>query len=340
MNFNFAWIPFIVQELRRYFATITQGALADSALQPEAIGSSVQPFDADLSGLSELSGTGLVRRTANNTYATLPYINPFPCDGRLTVASANPFGYSSQFVSADYFSNTLFFTPFNGDRIALYNSSTTSWDVLRFTETSISRSSLTAGERNVDIFAFNNNGNLTLELSDWASNSARATALAYQNGILVKAGTPTRRYLGTVRSVVVSGGTYFRNRPNQRFVINYYNRVLGVLSAADTTDHIYNTSTWRSWASNDALICSTLLPTEDFLIQTTMTARTGQSLQTAIAINGVQLTSFIDSAGPTFSVVANHYCHQGIGLMVIAPQELGAANAQGTAMQIHSQIQW
>jgi hypothetical protein len=72
MAFNFGDIPLILQELRRYFASKAQGTLADSALQPGAIGSTVQGYDADLVAVAAITTTGGIKRTGANTWTTFP----------------------------------------------------------------------------------------------------------------------------------------------------------------------------------------------------------------------------------------------------------------------------
>lgn len=69
MPFNFGDIPLILQELRRYFASKAQGTLADSALQPGAIGSTVQAYHARLDSLSGITNAdGGIEKTGANTY--------------------------------------------------------------------------------------------------------------------------------------------------------------------------------------------------------------------------------------------------------------------------------
>lgn len=61
MTFNFGWIPLIQQELRRFFASAEQGALADTALQPS-------PTLRRLGGVSttDFSSTGSFALSAND----------------------------------------------------------------------------------------------------------------------------------------------------------------------------------------------------------------------------------------------------------------------------------
>lgn len=56
-QFNLGWIPLIQQELRKFFASKGQGDKADTALQPGAIGTTVQGYDADLENIAALTTT-------------------------------------------------------------------------------------------------------------------------------------------------------------------------------------------------------------------------------------------------------------------------------------------
>lgn len=73
--------------------------------------------------------------------------------------------------------------------------------------------------------------------------TARTDALAYQNGILVKSGTPTRRYVGTIMTVA---SAQTEDSVSRRLVYNYYNRIPRSVACRDTT----SSWTWASPASN------------------------------------------------------------------------------------------
>lgn len=146
------------------------------------------------------------------------------CEGRLTLSSGTPI------TTSNVSSGTLYFTPFRGSRVALYDGSR--WKLYPFSERSLTLS-ITSG-KNYDVFLYDNAGTLTLELSAaWTSDTARADALALQDGVHVKSGAATRRYLGTLRA---SAANQSSDSTDKRFVWNCYNRVQRTLAVADSTD--------------------------------------------------------------------------------------------------------
>lgn len=157
--------------------------------------------------------------------------------GRLTLTTATPVT-TSDVTGA----TTLYYTPYTGSQIALYDGSST-WTVLSFSELSLSLAGYTAS-RPYDIWAYNNSGTVALESTVWTSATARATALAYQNGVLVKSGTTTRRYLGTI--YINSSGGQTDDTYRIRSVFNNDNRVNRAVRVFDTTSNwSYATATWR-----------------------------------------------------------------------------------------------
>jgi len=164
------------------------------------------------------------------------------CDGRLTLTTGVPVTTSD--VTA---AGTLYFTPYKGSRIALYDGSAR-WQILTFTELSLALT-LTSGKP-YDVFCYNNSGIAALESLVWTNDTTRATALTTQNGVLVKTGATTRRYVGTIYS---SGANTTEDSLAKRYVWNYYNRVLRQMRAVDTTDSWnYTTATLRQANANTA----------------------------------------------------------------------------------------
>lgn len=161
-------------------------------------------------------------------------------EGRLTLASNTPVTTTDQTAKS-----TVYYTPYVGNRIALYNG--VSWDIWTFSEISIAVPSTTTTP--FDIWAYNNGGVVTLETLDWTNDTTRATALAFQDGVLVKSGTPTRRYLGTGRTTGSSGQT--ESSVAKRFLWNFYNRVpLNLRVVESDVSWTYSSTTLRS-ANND-----------------------------------------------------------------------------------------
>jgi hypothetical protein len=155
--------------------------------------------------------------------------------GRLTVSSGQP-------APAQGSSTTLYYTPYVGNNIALYNG--TSWEIKTFSEISLALS--TSANTNYDVFIFDNAGTLTLETVAWTNDTTRAVALVAQDGVLSKTGELTKRYLGSMRgSVANTVNDLFANR----LLINYYNTVQRHVSNVVTTDSwtYAVANTWRSF---------------------------------------------------------------------------------------------
>ena len=157
------------------------------------------------------------------------------CSGRLTLTSGTAVTTADVTAAA-----TLYFAPHLGKHIWLYDGA--AWAPHYFSETSLSLASISSGV-NYDIFGYNSSGTFTLELLAWTNDSTRATALTTQDGILVKTGATTRRYLGTIRG---SAAGQTEDSFAKRFVWNYYNRVRRGMRAVDGTNTWdYTTATYR-----------------------------------------------------------------------------------------------
>jgi hypothetical protein len=162
----------------------------------------------------------LVRATANNIVEILSFskstavVPPYYNDHRLTLTSAAPV------TTADVIgASTLYLTAYRGNNISLFNG--TAWVVRQFAEISIALAGLVVG-RAYDVFCYDNAGTPTLELFSWVSSLVRATALVRQDGVLVKSGDATRKYIGTI--LTTAANTTEDSQAN-RYVWNMYNRV-------------------------------------------------------------------------------------------------------------------
>ena len=161
--------------------------------------------------------------------------------GRLTLTSGTPVTTSD--VTA---ATTVYFTPYKGNRISLYYDG--DWHNYTFSELSLSLSGYTA-DTNYDIFAYNNGSSIVLESTAWSTGTTRATGLTTQDGVYVKSGAITKRYLGTIRTTSTTGQC--EDSITKRLCWNYYNRVNKRMRLEDTSSHSYGTASWR-YFDNDS----------------------------------------------------------------------------------------
>lgn len=161
-------------------------------------------------------------------------VSPVINGGRLTLVSNDPIPTADQTAKT-----TLYFLPFVGQQIALYNGS--SWVIRDIGSSGISLTvanfpSGGAASTLYDIYCYDNSGTPALEALAWTSagagTSARATALVYQDGILSKTGALTRRYLGTV---YLNGSTQLTSSQAFRGIQNWQNKVKSADWKEDTT---------------------------------------------------------------------------------------------------------
>lgn len=172
------------------------------------------------------------RRWANTSLIPLPNI----AEGRLSLVSGNP-----AYTSATTAAATLYYTPYFGNKITLYDGSR--WRVVSFSELSISVAAW-AATTNYDIFLYDNDGVLTLEGEAWTNDTTRNVAITRVDGVYVKSGNPEKKYLGTVR---VETAGQIDDSLSAKHVWNYYNRIKRFFATRDVTDSWnYTTATWRA----------------------------------------------------------------------------------------------
>lgn len=184
------------------------------------------PLPKTVSGDCTLTASGAI---------TCPNSGPNVRSGRCTLTSA------TAVTTADVTAATsLFFTPYKGNRVALYSSG--AWTSISFSEITLSLSGYTASKL-FDIYAYNNAGTLTLESLVWTDDTTRATAIALQDGVYVKSGDATRRLLCTIYTTA-TGQT--EDSAAKRHVSNVENAEYRPMRAVDSTDSwTYNTATYR-----------------------------------------------------------------------------------------------
>lgn len=110
------------------------------------------------------------------------------CHGRLTLSSGTPIPIVDVMAAA-----TLYFTPFRGNQVALFDGA--QWTLFLFTESSLSLSGLVANTL-YDIFLYDNAGVLTLEAVAWN---------APDNGVVTSISNASPRVV-TVPSHTLSAG--------------------------------------------------------------------------------------------------------------------------------------
>lgn len=233
---------------------------------------STQPTNARIIGQADSTTTMILG------FIPVQGTTQFICNGRLTLTTAVP--VTTADVTA---ATTLFFTPYAGGQIALYSG--TVWNLRTLTEISIAVPATTV--QMYDVFCFDNSGTPALELTAWTNDTTRATALTTQNGVLVKSGTTTRRYLGSCRTTSVSGQT--EDSFTKRFVWNYYNRVMRTLKVFEATDSWgYNTAAYRqarATATNQVECVIGVAEVEAMLILTAMSKNDVAADNTFVSIS-------------------------------------------------------
>ena len=214
------------------------------------------PSSANLaSAVTDETGSGSLVFGTSPTIATPTFTgsstSPFAqmASGRLTLTSGTPVLTGT--VSA---AGTVYFTPYKGNQISLYTGS--AWKLMTFSELSITLSTLSASTA-YDVFAYDNAGTVALETVAWTNATTRATALTSQDGVMVKSGATTRRYLGSFitdslkQCSVTFGSAAAGGGAAQVDLWNNNNRVMFSTAVTDTTDSWnYTTNTWR--ASNNS----------------------------------------------------------------------------------------
>jgi hypothetical protein len=165
-------------------------------------------------------------------------LDPGLAQGRLTLESGVSVSTTDQTAKT-----SLFYTPHAGNRICLYDG--TRWRAYSFAELTIALGTLT-NAKNYDVFLYDNAGTLTGEFSAaWTNDTTRADALALQDGVWVKSGAATRRWLGTFRTTAT---TTTEDSLANRLLYNAQNQVVRLARREDSTAaHAQVTGSWREW---------------------------------------------------------------------------------------------
>lgn len=202
---------------------------------------STRPTNTRFVGSSDSTTTLDMGANPARTEATLLPNNT--AEGRLTATTAVP--VTTGDVSG---ATAIFYTPYTGNHVALYTG--TNWIVDTFTEITISVTTCTASKP-FDVFLFDNATAVNAEILAWTNDTTRATALVRQDGILVKTGALTRRYIGSFYCNASGGQT--DDTAVKRWLYNYYNRVQRPMQRIESANTwTYTTATYRQANANTA----------------------------------------------------------------------------------------
>lgn len=265
--------------------------------------SSTEAADQRRIGRFYWDGSKIIKDSVRSEHAgliadLLYFTDPQICNGRLTLSTLVPAPDSEISSSAN-----VYFTPYLGNRVALYVQDY-GWRVYSFSELTLDISGI-ADAKNIDVWIYDNAGTLTLAYTEWSNDTLRATALVRQDGVLVKTGALGYRYLGTIRT---SGAGVTCDTKSKRFVWNYYNRVLRhFLARDDTNTWTYTLATWRA-ANNDTTfgigrVGCVIGVAEDLVNITVISAhQNGSSVQ---AVGGIGIDSVSANSAQLFGGIVS-----------------------------------
>lgn len=225
----------------------------------------------------DADGSPYIHNSDDLTFHT-PWVPPV--SGRLSLSSTLPV------TTADVLAATnVYFHRFMGKYVPVYDGSKWVMAEIPASPITISLSGLTAS-RPHDLFAYYNAGALAFDAPlVWTSDTARATALVYQDGVLTKNGDPTRRYMGTVRTTGVTGQT--EDSVQNGLLFNHYNRVLRAQQISSGTSHSYTTGSFRSWNNDAALRVTMMLGVQDQAVAVNLSSEQLTSSAGSLTITSV-----------------------------------------------------
>lgn len=223
-------------------------------------------------------------------------------DFRLTLTSGAPVTTSN--VAG---ATSIYCAPYKGNQIGLYTGS--AWVIRSSSEFSLALGTLTSGKP-YDVFCYDNSGTPTLEFLVWTSDTTRATALAYQDGILVKSGDATRRYLGTFYT---TSTTTTEDSETKRYLWNYYHRVKRTMRRVETTaSWTYTTNTFRQANGSSSNQVECVLGVSEDAVNVNVTSScvnsSTVSVMVGIGVDSTTINSAVSNGGITIN--ASHACAQ------------------------------
>ena len=315
-------------------ATVTLAKVANAAANDTLLGSGNSGSGASYAEIT--LGTNLsMSGTTLNVASAISTLSVGIVNGRLTLTTGVPV------TTADVTgASTVYFTPYNGNQIALYDGA--AWQLETFAQLSLVLSALTSG-KNYDVFIDYNGGTPQIVLGTaWTNDTTRAVALTTQDGVYVLTGATDHRYVGTIRTTSTtttedSGGGTTTQVGGKRFVWNYHNRVRRALRVIDTTDSwSYTTNTWRqaNGASgnkveyvlgvNEVDVEARVLSCIAVISTVGRSANAGVGVDSTSSPTGLRGAAYINNAGGGFLTMAAEYRdYPGLGYHFLAWLEKG-----------------
>jgi len=239
--------------------------------------------------------------------------------------------------------STLYYTPYLHKDLGLYDG--TRWQIVSPAQISLALSGLTAG-KNYDAFVDWNGGTPALVLGPaWTSDTARATDIVAQDGILCLTGTLTSRYIGTIRA---SAATTTEDTLTQRYVWNAYNQVPRRMFQQDGTAHTYASSTVRQWNATAANKVEFVIGLAGLTLEAVISGDMSPDPTSGFTQTGMALDSLtvMDSPSSVYGKIEvspaprillgnGGYFTPGLGYHFLAMLEAELANTSSTFNQAH-----
>lgn len=213
----------------------------------------------------------------------------------------------------------VYLTPHRSQHISLYFSS--AWVDISTAELTLALGTLTSG-KNYDVWCSTSDGTTaTLSFSAaWTSDTARADALGTQDGVRVKSGDATKRYVATIRT---TSTTTTEDSALKRFLYSPDNQETRSLQmACDGTSHNYSTATFQAANANSANCVSYVRGLDEGVVRLTgsyfATAGATVTASTGIGIDSSTVNSALDGGTNINAAVGGslyaHYAGNGGGL--------------------------
>ncbi len=303
---NLAFVPAAIAQGDT--GTLRRGGIMDGF--GGLVAGSTYYASATAGGITATAPAGYIRSVGVATSATTIVINWAPrsgdlalsplniCEGRLTLTTAVPVTTSD--VTA---ATTLYFALYTGNRIALYDGAAT-WNIRTFAQLSIAVPATTSTM--YDVWVYDNAGAPTLEVLAWTNDTTRATALTTQDGVLVKTGATTRRYVGSFRTTGVSGQT--EDSLVKRYVWNYYHRQARPMRRVESaTNWTYTLAAFQQANANAANQLDFVIGVDERLVEAVVigngeNSTAGVSFMVGIGLDAVTVTTNVLIALTTESV--------------------------------------